>query len=250
MVIDPDLYDLNRVEILRGPQGTLYGSGSMGGTIKLVTNRPVLNEFQASAQATDPDTHTGGGNGAGSMMLNIPLGRMWPPFVWSGPINGTRAGSIGWYWTLFPLETASGARGTCWERRSATCRPCQLGTPGRWSGEPAPSVDDRLTIVPAVLYQKIEQGGPNTIDNPPGPKMHTISLSTSPNPSRTASLLYRIDHLRLRRRATEFRYCALVSHRVSGSGYFRIPAGTFRAAGLLFGRRGRRWWAHHRDGQQ
>jgi iron complex outermembrane recepter protein len=36
VVIDPDLYDLNRVEILRGPQGTLYGSGSMGGTVKLV----------------------------------------------------------------------------------------------------------------------------------------------------------------------------------------------------------------------
>ena len=37
-VIDADLFDLNNVEVLRGPQGTLYGSGSMGGTIKLVTN--------------------------------------------------------------------------------------------------------------------------------------------------------------------------------------------------------------------
>jgi iron complex outermembrane receptor protein len=39
-VIDPDLFDLNNVEVLRGPQGTLYGAGSMGGTIKLVTNKP------------------------------------------------------------------------------------------------------------------------------------------------------------------------------------------------------------------
>ena len=41
-VIDPDLFDLNNVEVLRGPQGTLYGAGSMGGTIKLVTNKPKL----------------------------------------------------------------------------------------------------------------------------------------------------------------------------------------------------------------
>jgi outer membrane receptor protein involved in Fe transport len=39
-VIDADLYDLNHTEILRGPQGTLYGAGSMGGTIKLVTKHP------------------------------------------------------------------------------------------------------------------------------------------------------------------------------------------------------------------
>src|ERR1700728_686574 len=45
VVIDPDLFDLNRVEVLRGPQGTLYGSGSMGGTIKLVTNSPNLSAF-------------------------------------------------------------------------------------------------------------------------------------------------------------------------------------------------------------
>ena len=42
VVIDPTLFDLNRVEILRGPQGTLYGAGSMGGTVKLVTNKPDL----------------------------------------------------------------------------------------------------------------------------------------------------------------------------------------------------------------
>ena len=40
---DVDLYDLNRVETLRGPQGTLFGSGSVGGTIRYITNQPNLN---------------------------------------------------------------------------------------------------------------------------------------------------------------------------------------------------------------
>jgi iron complex outermembrane receptor protein len=48
VVIDPNLYDLERVEVLRGPQGTLYGSGSMGGTVRLVPHAPELNAFDAS----------------------------------------------------------------------------------------------------------------------------------------------------------------------------------------------------------
>ena len=50
IVISPDLYDLNRVEVLRGPQGTLYGSGSMGGTIKVVPNAPNPDLFEASGE--------------------------------------------------------------------------------------------------------------------------------------------------------------------------------------------------------
>src|SRR6185437_12658150 len=44
---DLDLIDLQRIEVLRGPQGTLYGSGSMGGTIRLITNKPKLNAWSA-----------------------------------------------------------------------------------------------------------------------------------------------------------------------------------------------------------
>src|SRR6202789_2678329 len=73
VVIDPDLYDLNRVEVLRGPQGTLYGSGSMGGTIKLVTNQPNLHEFGASAQVEGSGTQGGGFNRGVNAMVNIPL---------------------------------------------------------------------------------------------------------------------------------------------------------------------------------
>jgi outer membrane receptor protein involved in Fe transport len=73
VVIDPDLFDLTRVEVLRGPQGTLYGSGSMGGTVKLVTNTPTLNQFNAAVQGTASGTDGGGFNRGGSAMINLPL---------------------------------------------------------------------------------------------------------------------------------------------------------------------------------
>jgi iron complex outermembrane receptor protein len=73
VVIDPDLYDVERVEVLRGPQGTLYGSGSMGGTIKVITNKPKLDVFEGSVQGTLSDTEGGAGNYGGNLMLNVPL---------------------------------------------------------------------------------------------------------------------------------------------------------------------------------
>jgi iron complex outermembrane recepter protein len=73
-VIDADLYDLNHTEILRGPQGTLYGAGSMGGTIKLVTNPPKLNTYEGSAAVDASQTTGGSTNGRGSLMLNLPIG--------------------------------------------------------------------------------------------------------------------------------------------------------------------------------
>jgi outer membrane receptor protein involved in Fe transport len=74
VVIDPNLYDIDRVEVLRGPQGTLYGSGSMGGTVKVITAQPKLNKFEGSAQTTLSQTQGGGGNGSVDAMLNLPLG--------------------------------------------------------------------------------------------------------------------------------------------------------------------------------
>ena len=73
VVIDPGLFDLNRVEILRGPQGTLYGAGSMGGTVKLVTNQPDLQRFGVDAQGAFSDTDGGGFNHTENAMLNLPL---------------------------------------------------------------------------------------------------------------------------------------------------------------------------------
>jgi outer membrane receptor protein involved in Fe transport len=74
VVIDPNLYDVERVEVLRGPQGTLYGSGSMGGTVRVLTNQPKLGATEASVQGTGSDTQGGGGNYSGNLMVNLPLG--------------------------------------------------------------------------------------------------------------------------------------------------------------------------------
>src|SRR5258708_3643889 len=74
VVIDPALYDLNRVEVLRGPQGTLYGSGSMGGTVKLVPNQPNPSALDASAEIIPSHTDGGGFNRAENAMVNLPFG--------------------------------------------------------------------------------------------------------------------------------------------------------------------------------
>jgi outer membrane cobalamin receptor len=75
IVIDPNLYDLNRVEILRGPQGTLYGSSSMGGTVKVVPNAPQLGVYAVSGETVVSQTGSGGGtNFTQNGMVNLPLG--------------------------------------------------------------------------------------------------------------------------------------------------------------------------------
>jgi iron complex outermembrane receptor protein len=68
------LQDLDHVEVLRGPQGTLYGSGSLGGTIRFVQNAPDPTGFDAKLEAGLSDTlHTHAPNEDVSGMINIPL---------------------------------------------------------------------------------------------------------------------------------------------------------------------------------
>ncbi len=68
------LEDLDRVEVLRGPQGTLYGSGSLGGTIRFVQNAPDLSGFDAKVQlGTSKTNDTGAPNDDLHLMVNLPL---------------------------------------------------------------------------------------------------------------------------------------------------------------------------------
>jgi outer membrane receptor protein involved in Fe transport len=71
--IDPDLFDLARVEVLRGPQGTLYGASSMGGTVRFITNQPNLNQQEGAVKAEGSYTEHGSGNARLDAMYNVPL---------------------------------------------------------------------------------------------------------------------------------------------------------------------------------
>lgn len=71
--IDLKTYDLERVEVLRGPQGTLYGEGSVGGTIRFITKDPKLDRFSWAADATAQTTEGGDPGARIESMLNVPL---------------------------------------------------------------------------------------------------------------------------------------------------------------------------------
>lgn len=172
--IDPDLYDLNRVEVLRGPQGTLYGSASMGGTVKLVTNPPDLASMYGSTETSVSGTEGGGLNYAQKGMFNMPL----IDNEVALRIVGNYGHDSGWIDRIvipnFPLETNGGlTRGNV------------LGLPASAIHRGVNDADVRgvraslliqpntaLTITPMVFYQNISQGGLNTYDSVPGTLAH------------------------------------------------------------------------------
>jgi iron complex outermembrane receptor protein len=70
---DLDLFDLNRVETLRGPQGTLFGSGSVGGTIRYITNQPQLDALEGAVEVNYNSVDDGGAGGHVKGMINVPI---------------------------------------------------------------------------------------------------------------------------------------------------------------------------------
>ena len=68
-----NVFDLDRVEVLNGPQGTLYGANALGGTVKYVTAEPDLDSFGASGEAEGSDTQHGSYNDGLRAMVNVPL---------------------------------------------------------------------------------------------------------------------------------------------------------------------------------
>ena len=184
VVIDPNLYDLNRVEVLRGPQGTLYGAGSMGGTIKLLTNQPDLHTFAASAEGIASDTQGGSFNRGGNAMLNVPI----VDDKVALRLVATDQYRSGWIdrivLTNFPLEPNFSTQGSFTPgvgtirgnvRSASIAQDFHNVNDVREEGFRAILLIkpiDALSIATTAFYQRIDQGGMDLYDNPPGTLAH------------------------------------------------------------------------------
>ena len=139
---DIDLFDLKRVETLRGPQGTLFGSGSIGGTVRYITNQPLLGVNEVKVEIDGNYMDEGSTGGHIKTALNVPLGEDAAVRLVA---YGTRYGGF---------IDAHKEGGTVDE---------DVNDGNRYGGrisllwEPA----ENLSITPRVIYQNIDLGGFN-----------------------------------------------------------------------------------------
>lgn len=75
VVLDPLTWDLDRVEVLRGPQGVLFGSGSLGGAVRYLFNKPRMNEFEGSLKGEYASAASGAGTFSIYGMVNAPISK-------------------------------------------------------------------------------------------------------------------------------------------------------------------------------
>jgi iron complex outermembrane receptor protein len=142
---DLDLFDLSRVEVLRGPQGTLFGAGSLAGTVRYITNQPALGVRSSFGEVTGSWIDGGGPGGNFKLGANVPIGEK---VAGRGVVYYDRMG--GYMDAVQPTlkvkqnvnsGTRTGARGSL------------LIAP-----------DERLSIVPRLVYQNVRMNGWNRID--------------------------------------------------------------------------------------
>ena len=142
---DLDLYDLDRIEVLRGPQGTLFGAGSSSGTVRYITAQPNIGESGGSLDLTVSDTTGGEMGGSLRGAVNLPLGERAAMRA-----VGYRSELPGFIDSYYPgrdvrEDVNSGSR-----------------TGGRLAFRFEPT--ENVTITPRIVYQKLETDGYPRID--------------------------------------------------------------------------------------
>ncbi len=137
---DIDLFDLNRVETLRGPQGTLFGSGSVGGTIRYITNQPKLGVTEGLVEANLNAIDGGNMGGHIKGAINVPLG------------GNAAVRAVGYYTRYAGFIDARGPGGGE-----------NVNDGERYGGRIALTFEpsDNLSITPRFIYQKITANGFN-----------------------------------------------------------------------------------------
>ncbi len=142
---DIDLFDLNRVEVLRGPQGTLYGSGSLSGTVRYITNQPSTDAFEGTVEGTVSSVSKGEFGWDLKGMINAPL-------------SENAALRVAAYYSNFAgFIDAVQPGGTVNEDVNGGTR---QGVRASLMFKPS----ENLTITPRILYQTIDVGGFNRVD--------------------------------------------------------------------------------------
>lgn len=138
---DLDLFDLNRVETLRGPQGTLFGSGSVGGTIRYITNQPTPGIVEGTVEANFNVLESGDIGAHLKGAVNVPL---------LGDTITARA--VGYYTEYAGFIDALGPGGGE-----------DINDGRRYGGRVAVRVDtgEGVSFTPRILYQKVEADGFN-----------------------------------------------------------------------------------------
>ena len=142
---DLDLYDLQRFEVLRGPQGTLFGSGSMAGVLRYITAQPELAKFGGSAEVTASTGTDSEFGGSVKGMVNMPLG-------------DTAAARIVGYYSELPgfIDSVYPGRDTREDVNSGVKEGARVSL----LFEPS----ENLRITPRFVYQKLETDGYPRID--------------------------------------------------------------------------------------
>ncbi len=142
---DIDLFDVSRVEVLRGPQGTLFGSGSLSGTVRYITNQPQIGVSDSVGELSTSFIDDGGFGASAKAAVNAPLGE-------------TSAMRVTAYYTRYGgYIDAVQPDLSLDEDVNAGDR---LGARVALRFEPSAA----LRITPRILYQQVDMDGWNRVD--------------------------------------------------------------------------------------